>query len=175
MEVTILKENRFFHQGIRGCLVSLINILLALCAVAISAKYQYSEPPACRGMLGAGFPKLFICDDWGGGSPTSSWDRIDFVDVLNGGIRPGGFVIDFLFYVILIWGILVLVRGFVHKSLNSRDLWWGTFITIGFISGLLSALLLFQSSDLYIKDTPVGTPTPVSPSPTPTEALPSTP
>jgi hypothetical protein len=47
--------------------------------MAISANYQYPEHPSCGGMLGAGFPVLFICDDWGGGSPTSSWEKIDYV------------------------------------------------------------------------------------------------
>ncbi len=141
--------------------------------MAISANYQYPEHPSCGGMLGAGFPVLFICDDWGGGSPTGSWEKIDFVDVLNGGIRPGGFLVDFLFYIVLIWIVLFIASGILHKGINHRDLWWTTFISIGFISGFLCAFLTFQSSDLYIRDSHIRTPTPLIPSPTPLEAMPS--
>jgi hypothetical protein len=124
-------------------------------------------------MVGAGFPVLFICDDWGGGSPTGSWGKIDSVDVINGGIRPGGFLVDFLFYIVLIWIVLFLLAVIVHKGVRHRDLWWGTVITIGFIAGFLFAFLTFQSSDLIIRETYVGTPTPVVPSPTALETLPS--
>jgi hypothetical protein len=77
-------------------------------------------------MLGAGFPLLFICDDWGGGSPTGSWEKIDFVDVLNGGIRPAGFVVDFLFYMLLILIIWFVVSSVLNKGVNYHDLWWTT-------------------------------------------------
>lgn len=86
-----MKENQSFLQGSRGCFISLVIILTAIFAMAVSVNYQYPENPSCRGMLGAGFPVLFICDDWGGGSPTGSWGKIDLVDVMNGGIRLGGF------------------------------------------------------------------------------------
>lgn len=71
-------------------------------------------------MLGAGFPVLFICDDWGGGSPSSSWGKITFVDVPNGGIRPTGFLVDFLFYNLLIW---IVVVGIFGKRIDRRTLW----------------------------------------------------
>jgi hypothetical protein len=85
------------------------SILVAICAMAISVNHQYPEHPSCGGMLGAGFPALFICDDWGGGSPTNSWDKITFVDILNGGIRPEGFVVDLLFYTVLSYVIILLM------------------------------------------------------------------
>ena len=73
-------EEQILRQGFRGLFISAACILLALTAVRISANYQYSEHPYCGGMVGAGFPVLFICDDWGGGSPTSSWNKIDYVE-----------------------------------------------------------------------------------------------
>ena len=167
-----MKDNSFFQYGSRGCFISLVSILLAIGAMAVSTSYQYPQHPFCRGMLGAGFPALFICDDWGGGSPTGSWGRIDFVDVLNGGIRPYGFLLDFLFYVILIWiGWFVLAR-ILTKSVNQRVLWWGTMILFVFIAGFLCSFLTFQSSDWYTRDIFIGTPTPIIPSPTSSEIAP---
>jgi len=91
-----MNENQLIQQGARGCLTSLIITFLAICAMIISINRQYPAHPACGGMLGAGFPAIFICDDWGGGSPSSSWGKITFVDVPNGGIRSGGFLCAFL-------------------------------------------------------------------------------
>jgi hypothetical protein len=169
-----MKENQFFRQGTRGCFISLVSILLAIFAMAISANYQYSEHPSCRGMLGAGFPVLFICDDWGGSSPTGSWGKIDFIDVLNGGIRPEGFLIDFLFYSVLIWIVGFITSGVFNKGIKRHDLWWATFISVGFIFGFLFAFLMFQSSRLYIGGSRFrATSTPISLSPTPLETMPS--
>ena len=168
-----MKENQLFQQGSRGCLISLLSIVLAICAMAISATYHYPQHASCHGMLGAGFPVLFICDKWGGGSPTGSWGKIDFVDVVNGGIRPGGFLVDFLFYILLILIIWFVASSFVHKDVNHRDLWWTTFIVVGFVFGFLCAFLTVWTSDLYIKNPPMGTPTPVIPSATASETIPS--
>ncbi len=135
-----MKENQTFRQGFLGCFVSFVCILLAIWAVSISARYPYPENPYCGNMVGAGFPVMFICDNWGGGSPTNSWGKIDFVDVLNGGINPTGFLVDFLFYFILIGMIGFIVSSIVHRSLK----WWTMFISIGFITGFLCAFLVFQ-------------------------------
>lgn len=168
-----MKENRFFRQGSRGCFISLLSIILALSAMAVSANYHHPQHPSCRGMLGAGFPVLFICDDWGGGSPTSSWEKIDFVDVVNGGIRPGGFLVDFLFYILLTLIIWFIASRFLYKGANHPDLWWTTLIMIGFVFGFLFAFLTVWSSDLYIKNPPMGTPTLGIPSATASETIPS--
>lgn len=168
-----MKENQLFQQGLRGCLISLLSIVLAISAMAASTNYHYSQHAACRGMLGAGFPLLFICDDWGGGSPTGSWGKIDFIDVLNGGIKPGGFFVDFLFYLVLILIIWFAGSGVLHKSIKHHDLWWTTFIILGFVSGFLFAFLTAWSSDSYIRRPPLGTTTPVVPSPTASHSIPS--
>jgi len=139
-----MNENQIFRQGFRGLLISGACILLALGCVSISAKYQYPEHPYCGNMVGAGFPVLFICDDWGGGSPTSSWNKIDFVDVINGGIVPGGFLVDLLFYFIVSGLIWFTVSSMIGKGLNRSDLWWTVLISAGFISGFLCAFLMLM-------------------------------
>lgn len=137
-----MNENQIFRQGLRGLFISAACILLALGALRISAKYQYPNHPYCGDMVGAGFPVLFICDDWGGGSPTSSWNKIDFVDVINGGIVPGGFLVDFLFYFIISGLLWFTLSSMIGKGLNRSDLWWTALISTGFISGFLCAFLM---------------------------------
>lgn len=168
-----MKEPPFFQQGLRGCFISLLTIVLAIGAMAISANYHYPQHAACHGMLGAGFPLLFICDDWGGGSPTGSWNKIDFVDVVNGGIRPGGFFVDFLFYILLVLIVWLVISGFFRKGVKYDDSWWTVaFLITAFLFGILFAFLTIWSSDSYIKNPPIGTPTPVIPSATASEITP---
>lgn len=159
-----MTDNHFFRQGARGCLTSLIITLLAIFAMIISISRQYSSHPSCGGMLGAGFPLIFICDDWGGGSPSSSWGKITFIDVPNGGIRPTGFLVDFLFYTGLIWIVAV---GIFRKRIHRRTLRWAALISFVFMTGFLCAFLTFQSSSLYPGYSYYQrTPTPIIPSPT---------
>ena len=101
-------------------MISLAIMGVALLAMAISTNYQYPEDPSCGGLLGGGFPVLFICDDWGGAVPSTSWGKITWVDILDGGIRPRGFLIDFLFYVLLIFAALLLASRFfqTHRNWN---------------------------------------------------------
>jgi hypothetical protein len=115
-----MKENRFSRRSARSFFIGLASMLLAVIALVISVNYQYPENPSCRGMLGAGFPVLFICDDWGGGSPTNSWGKITIVDIFNGGIKPGGFLEDFLFYAILFYIITRLVLGIYQRVMINR-------------------------------------------------------
>lgn len=171
-----MNENQLFQQGSRGRLISLLNIVLAIGAMTISARYLYPENPYCRGMVGAGFPVMFICDDWGGGSPTSSWGKIDFVDFLNGGIIPSGFLIDLVFYFMLFEFIWLTISSIIHRGLNRPDLWWITFIGMGFIIGLLVAFVAFQPGYLNYIRPPVfnRTATPIF-VPSPTGTLPTAP
>ena len=83
-----MKENHFFRPGFQGCLISVVIILLAISAMAISTNYQYPAHASCSGALGAGFPTLFICDAGLGGSQIESWGKIDVADVFNREIRP---------------------------------------------------------------------------------------
>jgi hypothetical protein len=167
-----MKETQRFQQGLRGCFIGVLSIVLAVGAMAISANYHYPQHAACHGMLGAGFPVLFICDDWGGGSPTGSWNKIDFVDVVNGGIRPEGFFVDFLFYILLILIVWLVVSGFLRKDVKHGDSWGTVFMINAFVFGILFAFLIIWSSDSYTKNPPIGTFTPVIPSATASEIPP---
>jgi hypothetical protein len=155
-----MMKTPFFQQGMRGCFFSLAGILVALSALSLSTRHLHPESKDCGGMLGAGYPVLFICDDWGGGSPTGSWGKIDLVDVLNGGIRPAGFLMDFLFYFGVLWVVGVAASRLFHFGTKHGTFWWATFIGFGFIFGLLCAYWIIQSSDLYLRNSPLtGTPT----------------
>ena len=170
-----MKENQTFREGLRGCFISLACIFLAMGAVIMSAKYVYPQNPYCGDMVGAGFPLMFICDNWGGGSPTSSWGKIDFfVDFFNGGLIPGGFLIDLIFYIILIGFIWFAASSIIQKGLNRRNLWWTIFISMGFIMGLLCTFLMILPGYLtYIRPplfnrtaTPIFVPSPTGTLPT---------
>lgn len=174
-----MKENPFLLHGFRGCLISLVGLFLAVGLLALSVNYQYPEHPMCRGGLGAGFPVLFICDAGLGGSPISSWGKITLVDVPNGGIRPGGFLLDFLFYLALIWIVWFVIATIFRRGFPLQDLGWAAFLSTIYIAGLLCGSLMFFSSELYDKNY-ARTPIPnqnIIPSPTPlgTMSFPLTP
>jgi hypothetical protein len=154
-----MKENHFLRPGFQGFFISVVLILLAISAMVISTNFQYPAHPSCGGALGAGFPTLFICDAGLGGSPIDSWGKIDFADVFNRGIRPEGFIVDFLFYLALIWLVGLVVNRISQHSIDQRHVQWAAFISIGFIFGFLCAFLMFQSSSAY--DPRVPTPTPL--------------
>jgi hypothetical protein len=117
-----MKENRFFLRGARGFFIRLVSMVLAICAMVISVNYQFPEHPACQGRLGAGFPVLYICDNWGGGSPANSWGKITPIDVINGGINLGGFLVDFLFYTVLFYIAIILMRAIYQRLTATRML-----------------------------------------------------
>ena len=170
-----MKESQFFRQGASGCFITLVVVMLTLWALVFSVKYQYPEAPPCNGMLGAGFPILFICDDWGGGSPTGSWGKIDFIDVVNGGIQPQGLLFDFLFYMALIWGVGFIASGLFSKGKARTGLGLAALISLGFIAGFLCAFWLFQSSRLYRGGFHYSPPTPIAnPTATPLGTMPAT-
>jgi hypothetical protein len=156
-----MKDNNHLQQGSRGCLISCVIIMATIFAMAISTNYQYPAHPSCRGALGAGFPTLFICDAGLGGSPIDSWGKIDFADVFNRGIRPGGFVADFLFYLALIWLAGLVVSRISHNRIDPRYIGWAAFLSIGLVFGFLCAFLVFQSSSSYDPRVSVSTPTPL--------------
>lgn len=164
------------RRRLRGCLMVFLPLVLAVCATALSASRQYPNEPSCGGMLGAGLPALFICDDWGGGSPTGSWGKIDFVDVINGGIKPGSFLIDLLFFTILIWVAWYLGMGaFPRGRGRQENYYWAAMLSIGYLVGLLTGYMIFRPDGLFLERAAVRTPTPVSPSPTPLGTLPPAP
>jgi hypothetical protein len=170
-----MKENPSFPPVLRGCFINLAIIAFVIFAMALSANYLYLEHPLCRGALGAGFPVLFICDASTGGSPMSSWEKITFIDIPLGGLRPGGFLLDFLFYLVLTWTIWLAAARIFHNSIHRRELSWAAFFSLVYVTGLLCGSLVFFSSELYVKDysqTPVANPI-IIPSGTPFGTLPS--
>jgi hypothetical protein len=115
-----MKNKPFVIRRIHYYIIGLISILLAVCAMIISVRYQYPESPACKGRLGVGYPVLFICDNWGGGSPTNSWGEITSVDVLNRGITLGGFLGDLLFYTALDYGAMLLLLTIYQRIVAAQ-------------------------------------------------------
>lgn len=109
-----------------GCLAALVIVSLAISAMIASVNYfQYSHP-TCLGYtedgLGGGFPFLLICDDWGGGSPTASWGKIDVADIENGGIQLFGCLGNLLVHTFLFWLPFALGRGVLNRTRQPRDL-----------------------------------------------------
>jgi hypothetical protein len=119
-----MNENWFAKRLVHGLFIVFFNILCivyVIYAMIISVNYQYAQHPSCpEGMIGAGFPILFICDDWGGGSPTSSWGKITLIDVINGGINLEGFLVDFLFYAVLFYTPLLVIYAVRQRRFATR-------------------------------------------------------
>ena len=107
-------------QRTAALLILVMSMLLAIFAMIISVNHQYPNSPSCQGMLGAGFPVLYICDNWGGGSPTNSWGKITPIDVINGGINLGGFLVDFLFYTALFYAAILVMRAVYKRVVATR-------------------------------------------------------
>lgn len=173
--ISEMKDNTFFPPILRGCFLNLGIIVFVLFAMALSLNYLYPEHPLCRGALGAGFPVLFVCDAGLGGSPISSWGKITFIDIPLGGLRPGGFLLDFLFYLILAWFIWFVAAMIFHSRIHRRATLWAAFISVIYVVGLLCGSLVFFSSELYEKGY-ARTPTPnpiIIPSATPLGTMPS--
>ena len=119
-----MKKNAILPAGFSGCMAALFIVLLAVAAMIISVKYhQYTHPACARSSaasLGGGFPFLLICDDWGGGSPTASWDKIGWVDVLYGGVKPLGFLANLLVYMSLFWLPYTLIRHLFSRRRSNQ-------------------------------------------------------
>ncbi len=171
-----LEKYRPFLHNWRRSIVEIAITLLTTCVImVISANYQnYNDHFSCNGRLGAGFPVSFLCDyGGGGGSPISSWGKIDLADFPYFSLR--GLLADILFYSAILW-IAWLVRyavshiGSYHHEENYR---WITLIGLAYVVGFLSALLIFQSNRLHFENPMLGTPTPIILSPTPLGTMPS--
>jgi hypothetical protein len=108
-----MNENRFPQGLARGLFFVFFNMLctgFVIYAMIISVDYPYSQHPSCpEGRIGAGFPVLFICDDWGANSPLGSAGGITPIDVTNGGIYLEGFLVDFLFYAVLFYTPVLVI------------------------------------------------------------------
>jgi hypothetical protein len=171
-----MKEYPSFPPAVlRGCFINLAIIVFVIVAMTLSVNYTYRAHPLCRGGIGGGYPVLFLCDAGVGGSPISSWGKITLIDIPNGGIRPGGFLLDFLFYLIIAWVISFVISQILHSRVPRRDISWAAFISTVYVIGLLCGSLVFFSSELYDKSY-ARTPTPnpiIIPSATPFGTMPS--
>jgi hypothetical protein len=148
-----------------GLVFSLVNILLGLCLTIASALYQRDPDPACQGGLSAGFPLAYICDD-SGGSPISSWGRIDLADIPN--VNPRVLLLDFLLLDALASVVWVILAGMFNRGVSQVDIYrWALLFCVVNILAFLFVFLIFQSSNLDFSVPFPRTPTPFIPSPTP--------
>jgi hypothetical protein len=165
----------------RGCILGILSIVLGIILAIGSTQYQRKYYPVCEGGLSAGFPIVFICDD-PGGSPISSWGKIDFGDVAN--VNPLAFILDLLLYSALLSVAWFILTGLWSKGLSQDENFkWGLLLSTGYLALFLFALMSFQSNSLSIEisfprtpapeiiiytPTPFGTPPPPEFTPIPT-------
>ena len=173
-----MQENKSFP---RGCFLGILSFVLGIVLTIVSAQYQRQYYPVCQGGLSAGFPIVFICDDTGG-SPISSWGKIDFGDVAN--VNPLAFILDLLLCSALLSVTWSMLMGPSSKGLSQDENFkWGLLLGTGYIALFLFALMSFQSNSLGIEipfprtpmpeiiiytPTPLGTPPPPEFTPIPT-------
>jgi hypothetical protein len=115
-----MRNLRVFTDGYGGFIFGIVNALLAIGLTLISLTYirprdcsRLCEPPApllcgtCEiGEQKAGWPLPFFVDMMGGGSPVSGWGRLGPEDLPN----PVIFILDALFYSVLLWPILYIIQ-----------------------------------------------------------------
>lgn len=170
-----LEKYQSFLHSCRSCVVEIaITLLTTFVIMVISANYlNYDDHFSCNGGLGAGFPVSFLCDyGGGGGSPISSWGKIDLADFPY--FSPQGLLVDILFYSVILWIAWLVRYAIYHKgSYHHENYRWMTLISIAFIVGFISALLIFQSNRLNFQNYILGIPTPIISSPTPLGTMPS--
>ena len=150
----------------RGSFLLLIILLLGFFLTIVSVSHQRNPEPACQGGgLGAGFPLPFICDD-SGGSPISSWGRIDLADI--SGLNPRVFLLDILLYNALVSLVLSAGMGFFRKGSSKAELsLWALLLCTTFVLAFLFTFLSFQSGNLNFDIPMPRTPTPIIFTPTP--------
>ena len=149
-----------------GLYFLLLNLLLGLCMTIGSVLYQRNPEPGCHtGGLGAGFPLPFVCDDTGG-SPITSWGRIDLSDI--GNVNSRVFLLDLLLYNALVSLIWTAVLGILYKGTSKAESsHWALVLCITFILGFLFVFLSFQSGHLNFEISIPATPMPFNATPTP--------
>lgn len=108
--------------GLAFGIVSLAIVLTILSAVAVNVLHcdqpcgLVCPPQPCSSEdLYAGFPLPFLSDNSGGGSPPSSFDRIDSVDYPH----PIPVVGNILVYSGLLWGIWGITRRAARRATRS--------------------------------------------------------
>lgn len=121
-----MKTGQFLGLGRFGCIIGIVNALLAI-GITV-ASFRYIQPKDCYRLCGssegrtclagacrfgeqkAGWPLPAFVDAPGGGSPTGGWGILGPEDLP----LPVPIILDTLFYSLLLWLILYgiqLVRG----------------------------------------------------------------
>jgi hypothetical protein len=140
----------------QGCTVGALILFVAFGLMFATKKVlRHNDAFACYGGLGAGFPVSFLCDYSGGGSPISSAGKIDLADFPY--FSPQGTLVDMLFYSMqigLIW--------YVANSILQRNYKQAALVILLYLMGFLSAVLLFQLTDVRIERSFPRTPTPIA-------------
>ncbi len=127
-----MKNPGFFPAGRIGCLFGIVNALLAIGLTFASLAYvtpkdcsQECVAPegtscpsgACRiGEQRAGWPLPVLIDSPGGGSPVNGWGKLGPEDPPI----PSAFVLDTLFYSILLWVAFSIVRAVRRQTLPMK-------------------------------------------------------
>jgi hypothetical protein len=99
------KEYQLLSRGLRGLLLDLLQISLAVGLTLATINYQHPSKLFCGGDLGAGFPAAFLCDALGE-SPISNWGKISWTDIPN---VLGGYL-DILFFAAILSAISLVAR-----------------------------------------------------------------
>ncbi len=127
-----MKALQSFPLGRTGCILGIVNALLAVTFTVASLAYvrprdcnRACDAPAgmpcpsgaCRiGEQRAGWPLSVFIDSPGGGSPTSGWGILGPEDPPI----PQTFISDVLFYSILLWLSLFILRVVRGQALPLR-------------------------------------------------------
>lgn len=161
-------EDRSVPKGRRGCLVEIAAAVLAvLVMLAVSTSYQnFSDDFACDGGLGVGFPVSFLCDYGTGGSPISSWGKVDMADFPY--LSAAGLTVDALFYGAILW-VGWLVRRLLRQNDSDRirSVVWLAMVAFAFVIGFLAAAAMFKADRVNFHDFILGIPSPRPPTSTP--------
>ena len=127
-----MKALPFFPLGRRGCIIGIVNALLAIGLTVLS--FRYIQPKDCYRSCGsldgttcpagacrfgeqkAGLPVPAFVDTPGGGSPTGGWGMLGPEDTPL--LVP--LVLDVLFYSLLVWLALYIIQLVRRHALNPK-------------------------------------------------------
>lgn len=143
----------------KGCIFGLSGTLLAFFITLGTTFIQRTNDPVCGGNLSAGFPLPFLCNNTGG-SPISSWGRIDLFELLS--IKWRVFLLDFLLYGALVTFLWIVPARLRHNDLMQNEFFRsGVLLCLGYNLAFLFAFVSFQADRLNFDKPIPRTPTPI--------------